>query len=84
MKPKYKVGDHVIQLDGPKKGQKAIITEVDDNPNLFIKNNDELDYVYYIDPYIKGQRRLYCYSTSLELDKEYYRDKKINDILDVS
>lgn len=84
MKPKYKVGDHVIHLDGPKKGQKVVIKEVDYNPNLFVKNNDEFDYVYYTDPYIKGKIRLYSYSTSLELDKEYYRDKKINHILDVS
>lgn len=84
MKPRYNVGDRVIHLDGPKKGEKAIIVEVDDNPNLFIKNNDELDYVYYTDARKVGKRRLYCYSTSLELDKEYYRDKKINDILDVS
>lgn len=70
MAPKYKVGDHVILLDGSKKGEKAIITEV-------------FDYVYYIDVYTKGQRKPYSYSRGLELDKEYYRDKKINDILDV-
>jgi len=83
IEPKYKVGDRVIHLDGPKKGQSVTIVEIDDNPNIFIKNNDEFDYIYYTDEYAQNKRRLYSYSTGLELDKSYYRDKKIKDILDV-
>jgi hypothetical protein len=71
----WKLNDRVIVLQGnsEKIGKSVTITKISPNPNSF--DNDS--FVYFID----GEERYYSYEYYFKLDKEWYREEKLNEIL---
>lgn len=71
----WKLGDRIIILQGNKEkiGKSAIITKIGPNPNNF--DNDSV--VYFLD----GEERYYSYAEFFKLDKEWYREQQLNEIL---
>lgn len=76
--PKFKTGDRVKVLIGLESmiGKSAIITNVVENDKDFIIKEGE-EFIYFIN----GEPRFYAFEHFFEFDKEYYRDKKINEIM---
>lgn len=78
MESKFKVGDRVKVLIGTSFmiGKTATITKITENDRDFIPNEGE-EFLYFID----GEERFYSFTHFFEIDKVYYRNKKLNEIL---
>jgi hypothetical protein len=79
MKSKFEVGDRVKVLIGRKTmiGKLATITKITENDrDFFPKKGEEI--LYFID----GEEKNYSFEYFFEIDKEFNRNKKINELLD--
>jgi len=78
MNPKFKIGDRVKVIIGVKEmiGKTATITKITENDRDFEPKEGE-EFLYFID----GEERYYSFAHFFKIDKEWYRNRKLNDIL---
>lgn len=77
MKPKFKIGDKVKVIIGTDfmKGKVATITKITENDRDFLPCKGE-EFLYFID----GEERYYSFAHFFEIDKEWNREKKLNQL----
>lgn len=78
IKPKFKIGDKVKVIIGTESmiGKTATITKITENDRDFIPNKGE-EFLYFID----GEEKYYSFAHFFEIDKQWYRNNKIEMLL---